>query len=165
MARLAWIGLWLVPAMAAQAAVYRCESGGQVTYTDRPCAAGAQPAVLPPIGVVPGSKGLDLAKQYDARVRGEREAHARADRSWLDAHAAEQAQARAAASAMKAGRTAPGMSTYEARQALGRPDRVRRRGDRETWTYEKDGKAGRTVIFENGRVVAEPSRSTEASTR
>jgi hypothetical protein len=98
MVRIAWIGLVLWPVLVAPSKVYRCEAGGQITYTDHACEAGALPADLPAIGTMPGMKGLDLAKDFDARTKREREAHDKAERAWSEAYTKQkQVQAKAEA--------------------------------------------------------------------
>jgi hypothetical protein len=89
MKAIAWIGLCCGPWLMAPSAVYRCEVGGQVTYTDHACAAGTAPAELPALGTMPAAKGADLAKQFDERTKREREAHEKSERAWLEAHAKE----------------------------------------------------------------------------
>ena len=107
MRRIARWGWLLAPLLVAPAKVYRCEAGGQVTYTDRACEAGAAPADLPTISVLPGTKGPDLAKQYDARAKREREAHEKAEAAWSEAYAKEKearSKAEAARQAQRAAR-------------------------------------------------------------
>lgn len=104
--RMAWIGLVLWPGLVAPSKVYRCESAGQVTYTDHACEAGARPADLPTIGTMPATKGSDLAQAFDAREKREREAHEKADRAWIEAHEKAKEADRAAEAARRADRAA-----------------------------------------------------------
>ena len=69
--------------------VYKCEEGGQITFTDQPCAPGAQAAELPGliIAVPPTPSQQDLARAHEERLAREQVERDRADAQWLKEHA------------------------------------------------------------------------------
>jgi Domain of unknown function (DUF4124) len=69
--------------------VYKCEEGGQITFTDRPCAPDASPLALPdPIITAPLTRPeQDLARANEERLARERAERDRADAEWLAQHA------------------------------------------------------------------------------
>ena len=75
--------------------VYKCEEGGTITFTDQPCASGAQAAELPsPIITAPPTRSQqDLARAHDERLARERAERDRNDAQWLKEHAEAEAQA------------------------------------------------------------------------
>lgn len=152
MVRFAWMLAWGLVAGAAHGAVYRCETNGEVVFTDRSCAAGAKPAELAPLGVMPASDAADLAEQHDERVVREQEAHAKADRAWLKKHADREAEERRIQAAIDAKKVVAGMTTDQVHRVFGRPDRVDHDAGREVWSWGGE-KVVRTVVFEDGRVA------------
>lgn len=141
--RLAMMVLLLLPALSAQAEVYRCLVEGRPMYTDRPCAAGAVPHALPDISALPSPGASDLAREHDARRERELETRRQNDAAWLDDHAER--------------KVLKDMSADEVRRALGSPDEVERSGSREQWAYGA-GKQRRTVVFEAGKVVKQTGK-------
>ncbi len=79
--------IWSVSAGAKP--VYKCEEGGKITFTDRPCAPGASPMTLPePIITAPPTRAeQDLARANEARLARERAERDRDDAQWLKEHA------------------------------------------------------------------------------
>ncbi|MGH8517208.1 MAG: DUF4124 domain-containing protein [Panacagrimonas sp.] len=148
--------VFLVMALVATdavAAVFRCTQDGHAHYSDRPCRAGDAPRALPRLGVAPAGPQADLASENDLRRERNRDARQRDDAAWLEAHAERKANERRMESAIRAKRTAPGMSADQVRRALGRPDSTKRdRKGGERWTY-RDGKKKKTVRLKDGRVV------------
>ena len=85
--------LWSVSAGAKP--VYKCEEGGQITFTDQPCAPGAQAAELPGLVVTepPTRPEQDLARAAQERLAREQAERDRDDAQWLKEHAARKQQA------------------------------------------------------------------------
>jgi hypothetical protein len=75
---------WSIPAPAA---VYRCDEGGRVTYTDRACAAHAA-AFVPrtTLNVFGHGPSRDLLGDYKARSEREQAENQKADQAWLRAY-------------------------------------------------------------------------------
>lgn len=149
--------LILLPIMVcltAQAAVYRCERNGGVVYTDQPCVGGSAPHRLPPVGVMPGTgpDAADVAKQYDERTAGEREARDKDNAAWNQQHEARAQAQEKFDLAIADKRVIKGMSADHVRRARGSPDEVERRPGGESWVYGS-GKSRETVDFVDGRVV------------
>lgn len=144
-------------AMQADGAVYRCEIDGRMTYTDRPCATGAQPHVLPELSTVPSESALDLSRQHDERVERERESRASDDAAWLESHARRKEQEARMESAIAARQVIKGMRADQVRRALGSPDEVERSAGSERWIYGS-GRQKRMVDLEDGVVVGTGGR-------
>lgn len=155
--RLAMMVLLLLPALSAQAEVYRCMVEGRAMYTDRPCAAGAVPHALPDISALPSPGASDLAREHDARRERELETRRQNDAAWLDDHAERKAREVRMAAAIAERKVLKDMSADEVRRALGSPDEVERSGSREQWAYGA-GKQRRTVVFEAGKVVKQTGK-------
>ncbi|MBI2383310.1 MAG: DUF4124 domain-containing protein [Gammaproteobacteria bacterium] len=150
------VALLLSISTSASAEVYRCESQGKVTYTDRPCAAGAPPQALPAPTVVPrGQDERERAREYDRRIERERQARDRADAEWAEAHRARKERDEALRHARIAGKVVKGMDAGDVRSAWGEPAEITREERDgvvwERWTY-RDGGAVRTVQFRGGEV-------------
>lgn len=144
-------------ATPAEGAVYRCQVDGRMTYTDRPCATGAQPHVLPELSTVPSEKAPDLSRQHDERLERERESRARDDAAWLESHTRRKEKEARMEAAISARQVIKGMSADQVRRALGSPDEVERFAQGERWTYGS-GRQKRTVDLEGGVVVATGGR-------
>jgi hypothetical protein len=142
--------------LGAHAAVYRCEVQGRPVYTDKPCAPGAQPHAMAPIGAVPAAPASDLAAAHEARRERQLERRERADEAWLEAHAERRKRDATMGAAAARGKVLKDMSADEVRRALGGPDQVSREDGREEWTYGS-GKQRRTVVLEGGKVVRAPA--------
>lgn len=140
----------------AAAAVYRCEVDGAAVYTDRPCAADAQPHAMAPIGTVPAAAAADLVADHDRRRARQFDARERADAAWLEAHARRRENEARIDAAVAERRVVKGMSADQVRGALGSPDAVAREDGRERWTYGR-GKQRRTVVLEHGKVTRAPA--------
>lgn len=148
-----WLGLaLLIVAGDVRSEVYRCERGGVITYTDRPCADGAVPHELPPIGQVPAGEAADLSGAYDERRAREREQRTRENARWLQEHQARKAQAERFEAAIREGRVLKGMTPDHVRRALGRPDEVERGAGAEIWTYGT-GRGRKTLVFRDGQLT------------
>lgn len=144
----------------AQAEVYRCIANGRVVYTDVACGANAAPAMLPQLSTVPAGPQADLVKQYDdeakRRAADVRKAHV--------AEASEYAERKANAEAIRKGvvegRVVPGMTPAQVERILNLPTQiVGQGGPQERWTY-KNGREQRTVLFKDGVVASEKTRTS-----
>jgi hypothetical protein len=89
------LSLLLLPRSAGAEPVYKCEEEGVITYTDRPCSPGAEPAELPDLIVTPPPtrSEQDLARAQQERLARERAERDRDDAQWLKEHAAGQDRA------------------------------------------------------------------------
>lgn len=154
-------GFLLSVCTVADAAVYRCEEHGAITYTDHPCRSDAEPAKLPALTTIPrAANAPDLARQYDDEARREAEARAAADREWLRQHGERETREREIRKAGIEHRVIKGMSRAQVRQALGAPTRIEDAdGPAERWFYE-DGGEHRTVRFKDGLMAAESRRQS-----
>ena len=148
----------LLPLSAAAAPVYKCQAQGRTTYTDRPCASGAQQAELPNLVIAepPSRSERALAKAHDERVSRDQAERDRDDAQWLEQHHRRKDREARVRKAILAHKVIKSMTRDEVKQALGQPDRVDS-GDsfgtaKETWTYVADGKT-RTVNFKDGEVT------------
>lgn len=141
--------------MTTDAAVYRCETGGKVQFTDRPCTAGAQPHPLTPATVISPGEDVDLVRAYDERLERERGERDAADGAFLKRHKAEKAEAARIRKAVIGNRIVPGMRPEHVRRVLGPPDEVSKGvsggSATERWTY-REGKSRRQVVFRDGAV-------------
>jgi hypothetical protein len=146
---------------AAHAEIYRCEQDGQVTYTDRPCAAGAAPVPLAPINAIsapPAPGAQDLARQYDRRTARETAARQKARAQAAEDYAAKKARQDAIRKALIEGRVIEGMTPEQVRTVLNEPTRIEGAGGaNERWIYV-DGRSRRTISFRNGLVAADRTR-------
>ncbi|GAC1622202.1 MAG: hypothetical protein NVS9B10_05880 [Nevskia sp.] len=144
----------------AHAAVYRCEQGGKLTYTDQPCAAGAEPARLPAVTSVPPDRAAAaLAKQYDADAKRNADTLAKSDRDWLKKRGRDKAQEDALRSALVEHRVIKGMTREQVRQVLNTPQGVEDEGGpKERWIYQ-NGRERRTIAFKGGVVSTDTTRS------
>ena len=142
---------------AAQAAVYKCTVAGKTTYTDQPCHAEAEPAVLPPVTAVQAREAEDLAKSRDARLAREKAARDKADGQFIEAHAEKTAKAKAVRAAIIDHRVIEGMTASEVSSAIGPAEetlpngdtRHRRDGQRITVSY-REGLVSRVSISRGG---------------
>lgn len=150
------IGIARGPVLAE---VYRCEADGKTVYTDQPCAAGAEPVALPPLGRVPAGEASDLADAYDERMDRRRESRKREDARWLQSHRARKEETARFDAAVREKRVLKGMGADHVRRALGSPDDIERAEGRETWTYGTGSKRRRTLVFEDGRLTADRGKS------
>ena len=149
-----------LPGPAGAKPVYKCEEGGNVTFTDQPCSPDATAAILPGLIVTapPSQSQRDLARSWDerkARATAERD---RADADWLKQHHGRRDREQRVRKAMIEHRVVKGMTFDEVKQALGEPH-GRSGGDsygtdKETWTYAD----GRTVNFKDGAVTTTSKR-------
>lgn len=147
---------WVLLALQADAAVYRCEVNGRRVYTDQPCAPNAAPHELPGVLSVPAGEEADLAGDYDARTERERASRKKEDAAWLKSHEAARAENARMDAAIAERKVLKGMSADQVRRALGRPDEVERGAGTEQWTYGS-GKTRQVVNFENDRVKTAPA--------
>lgn len=138
--------------VSVEAEVYRCEVAGKSVYTDKPCAAGAEPHAMPGLSTVPSEADADLVKQYDQRREQDLKDKRKEDAEWLKAHEARRAEEERMSAAAAAGRVLKDMSADQVRLALGGPDEVERSADGEEWVYGS-GKARQSIVFKQGRVV------------
>ena len=148
--------LLTTPSFAAP--VYKCVEQGRVTYTDRPCAAGAQAAELPNLIVTAPPSGAEraLAQAHDARIARDQAERDRADGEWLTQHRNRRDHEARVRKAILEHKVIKSMTRDEVKLALGEPDRVDS-GDsfgtaKETWTYAADGRT-RVVNFKDGEVT------------
>jgi len=143
----------LVFSAAARAEVYRCTENGKVTYTDRPCAANATPAELPPLNVTEHGKSADLAAQHDRELQDGRKRRDAADAKFLKEEGEKQARAKRIRQAIIDHRAVAGMTPNELDSALGAPDQRSGDNGNESWTYHEDGYR-LTVTLRKGLVTA-----------
>jgi len=145
--------------MPAAAEVYRCGSGGQVTYTDQPCAAGERLELAAPVTIAP--EDGSLARSRERRIQADRQRRDAADAAWLERYEAETDKAEAIRSARLAGVAIEGMTAADVRQALGEPDKVTAGDGGERWTYRLEDGGKQVVSFRDGAVsrvaVSEPT--------
>src|SRR5262245_9193052 len=75
-------------------AVYKCEEGGAITYTDRPCSPTATAHELPGLIVTapPSTAERALARAHDERAAREVAERDKADAAWLKRHGEERAR-------------------------------------------------------------------------
>lgn len=147
--------LALVALVAHAGEIYRCEHGGQLTYSDRPCAPAARPAPLPPLQTVPaGPAQRGLADAWDRQTERARRARDRADSAWLKAYRDKKASEQAVRKGLIEERVVVGMTPDQVQQVLHQlPDRVSGDpGQPNRWVFY-NGRARRTTVwFKRGRV-------------
>jgi hypothetical protein len=141
-------------ASLARAAVYKCEAGGRTTYTDKPCASGAEPAALPALQAIPATEGSALAKDFDERVAREKKTRDEADAAFLKQHAKKTAREKAIRKAIIDREVLKGMTPSEVQSAIGHADEVLPDG---SWRYRRDG--GRVVVRFKAGAVSSVSKS------
>lgn len=151
MFKLLWLTALLVPFVAA-AEVYRCEQEGRVTYTDRPCAADARPADLPPLNVTAPGKSADLSGEHDRRVQDGKRRRDEADASFVKEQVEKQARDKEIRQAIIDRRAVRGMTGSELDSALGAPDQRSGENGNERWTYDENDHR-LTVTLRDGRVT------------
>lgn len=147
-------GVMLTIVLPANAAVYRCEVGGRVVFTDQPCAPAAPSADLPPLNTVNADTvDHEAARRYDQRETAKAHAYARANDAWLEDYEARQERRKAVRKALVEGRVVRGMTPAEVQHAWGLPTR-RNDSDhaRQRWVYV-NGRARQIVEFADGVVV------------
>lgn len=146
----------LLLATAAHAEVYKCVVAGKTSYTDRPCAAGAEPAALPPLMAVPSRPSADLAAGHDARINRDKASRDKADAAFVKSHAEKTAREKAVRAAIIDHQVVKGMTASEVDSALGSADETLPNGTRR---YRRDGQRT-TVTFKDG-VVSSVGTTTE----
>ena len=150
--------LSLLPALAGAQTVYKCQEGGKITYTDRPCPASATAAELPLLIVAgkPSAREQALARAHDERLARAGSERDREDAVWLKEHARSADREARVHKAIVEHRVIKGMTAEEVNQSLGTPDAVASSesfgSDKETWTYTLDGKT-RTINFKDRQVT------------
>jgi len=140
----------LLLAGTAQAEVYKCVQAGKATYTDKPCTANAEPAVLPPVQNVPGRDASDLAAQFDARVAQGKKDRDASDAAFIKEHTEKANRAKAVRKAIIDHAVIEGMTPSEVHSAVGTADETLPDG---RWRYHRDGER-LTVRFKDGRVAS-----------
>ena len=156
-----WLPVLLAAAAAwpAEAAIYRCQQDGQLQFSDRPCAAGAQPAQLPPATVVMPEPGVaDLAKEHERRTQQYRRARDAEDGELQQRRQQQRADETRIRAARQRGDVVQGMTATEVHQLLGKPAQVSTHsdavnGDTEVWHYRDGKRSGATVSLRDGLVV------------
>jgi hypothetical protein len=140
--------------------VYKCEEGGNVTFTDQPCSPQATAATLPGLVVAepPTQSQRELARRWQERTAREAAERERADGEWLKQHHDRKDRDARVRRAMLAHKVIKGMTFEEVKRSLGEPQRVSGGDsfgtDKESWTYED----GRTVNFKDGEVTTTSKR-------
>jgi len=159
---LATLLLATVPVHAAT--VYRCDSGGHPTFTDRPCDAGEQTEVVasnPNVTAPPSESEKDLARQHDERLKRERMERDKADAEWARQHDAQKAKEDRVRSGVVEGKIVRGMTPQQVEEVLGKPGEVshgvKNGADQDHWTY-RDGDVMQTVTFTGGQVTGYTKR-------
>ena len=162
--RILGVCLCLVPALSgATATVYKCDDHGKLTYTDRPCDAGAIATELPMLNIAaePTASERALARRHDERLGQAIGARDRDDAAWLKEHARSADREARVHKAIVEHRVIKGMTAEEVNQSLGTPDQVASSesfgSDKETWTYTVDGKT-RTINFKDRQVTTTSAR-------
>jgi len=161
----------LSPAAFASASnIYRCDTGGHLTFTDRPCG-DASAVTLPNPNVMdsPGAAERGLAKQHDERIERERRQRDQADAVWLRQHQLQVARDGRVRSGIVEGKIVRGMTPQQVEEVLGKPGSVShsvKKGgaDQEHWTY-KDGDTVQTVTFTDGQVTGYSKRTKAAPSK
>lgn len=153
-----WLAaLALLAATAAPAAVFRCERGGRLVFTDVACFVGATPETIRAPNAMDTTAGAALARRWDERMARERGRRAAAEGEWLEAFEAGREKARRVRRGRVRGQVVEGMSAAQVRQVLGEPDEISRSGEngreRERWRYAGD-QATRTVTLADGEVTS-----------
>lgn len=147
--------LWSVPEVAAQ--VYRCEQGGTVRYSDKPCASGAQPVELPKPIVVPAGPKADLLGEAERRRNQQRQARDTADAQWLQDHETRKSEEDRLRDGRVSRTVVQGMRPADVRRIHGEPSVVSAgktaKGARETWSYAMEGGRRVHVTFIDGVVT------------
>jgi hypothetical protein len=155
--RIVFFVLAAVAALPSQAAIYRCEAGGSVSFSDHACAAFA-PAFAPKatLTVVPAGPSIDLVAEYDARIARGKARRDVADRAWLASFSARRSEEDAIRNARVERRVIKGMTAADVVAARGEPEAIARddgkHGDNERWTFTS-GQDRETVSFHDGQVV------------
>lgn len=149
----------------ADAAVFRCDRGGHLEFSDHACEAGQDPvAVARPnsMDVTPGE--ARLAAIYDREMAARRQ-------KWRSESAAtekasrlrRQNEDRIREAAMHR-RIAVGMTPLQVTSILGEPSGVTsgesEKGKSETWTF-RDGNIAHTVQFKDGKVSSVSKRTAK----
>lgn len=143
----------------AQAEIYRCQQAGQIQFSDRPCAAGAQPAQLPPATVVMPEPGTaDLAREHDRRTQQHLRARAAEDGDLQRQRQQQRGDEARIRAARQRGDVVQGMSAIDVRHLLGEPAQISTRsdanhGDTQIWQYRDGKRSGATVSLRDGIVV------------
>ena len=156
--------LFLLPSLAPAQTVYKCQEAGKVTYTDRPCSATATASTLPMLVVTapPSASQRALAHAHDERLARDEAERDAGDAAWLKEHARASDREERVRKAIIGHKVIKGMTAQEVRQSLGEPDSVGRSesfgSDKETWIYEADGGAKRTVSFKDQQVTTVSAR-------
>lgn len=157
----------VVAAPAASAdAIYRCQSGGHVSFSDVPCPTGKAPpaaatAGLPPLmSMLPTTHGeRTLASQFDAAAARAAVQQKVEDEQWEEQYQANKQRAAEIRKGLDHHYVVVGMSKRQVERVLNLPSTVEDEGSpRERWIYA-EGKHKRTITFENGLVVSDSSHS------
>jgi hypothetical protein len=157
------LAIGLLSAAVSATPVYKCEEGGAITYTDRPCSPAATAHELPGLVVTvpPTGPERELAARHDARAAREGSERERADAEWLKRHAEQRDREDKVREAILAKRVIKGMTADEVRRALGDPEQVSGGEsfgtDKESWTF-RVGSETRVVNFKNGEVLTTSTR-------
>ena len=144
--------LCLLLPLAASAEVYRCTVEGRTVFTDRPCAANAQPAQLPPLQITEDFDGGDLAKQHDDRIARQKKARDDADAAFVKQHTEQREREARIRAAIIDHEAVPGMTLSQLDSALGSPDQEDRDGSSHRRIYRRADHTV-TVRLEDGRVT------------
>jgi hypothetical protein len=151
-------------------AIYRCQSGGRVSFSDVPCPAGprippsAATAALPPLmSMTPTSKGEQtLANQFDAAASRAAVQQRVENEQWEERYQDNKKRAADIRKGLDKGYVVVGMTKRQVERVLNLPARIDDEGGpRERWIYQ-EGKRKRTITFENGLVVSDGSHSRKS---
>ena len=155
---------------AAADAIYRCQKGGHVSFSDVPCPASpaaapqaAATAGLPPLmTMAPTSHGEQtLANQFDAAAQRAALQNQVENEQWERQHEADRKRAEAIRDGLDKGYVVIGMTKDQVEHVLNLPSRVEDEGSpRERWIYF-EGKHKRTITFDNGLVVSDSSNHSK----
>jgi hypothetical protein len=145
------------PALAA-AEIYRCQDGGALRFSDRPCGDDAVRLQLPPPNLIKAVPAEPLARQHDERVKTQVRRRAAEDAEWRKRHEQEQRSDEQIRAARIRRELVIGMTANDVRSVRGAPQQIRRDekggNPREVWTYAVKDQPRETVTLERGLVVA-----------
>lgn len=146
-----------LPAVSAEAAVYKCRIDGRLSFSDKPCRAEQAPAALPAAVVVASGPRADLLGAHQRRRQRLAEANSQASQDWLENYQQRKAQAERVRAGVVGGKVVRGMDARDVQFVLGQPDRVSSTSsggsERQQWTYLEQGRS--TVVkFHDGSVAS-----------
>lgn len=145
-----------LPSLAA-AEIYRCQDGGALRFSDRPCGADAIRVQLPAPNLIEAVPAEPLARQHDKRIQAQVRRRVADDAEWRKEHEQAQRSAEEVRGARIRRVLVVGMTVNDVRSVRGAPQQIRRDEKagipREIWTYAAKDQPRETLTFEHGVVV------------